>query len=150
MENPIMILGAQELGRVALEIFQQNGCTVYGFLDEDETLWGTTIHHVPVLGSTSTARYLALIGEKCDVFVATTQRVQQQRLAKMLQVQKKVVPINAIHASHRRHHTVFCADCHLVVFMLFCADSLFVWSFSYCFCDIHRVLKKTNRVLKNG
>lgn len=94
-----MILGAQELGKVALEIFQQNGRTVYGFLDEDETLWGTTIHHVPVLGSTSSARYLALIGEKCDVFVATTQRVQQQRLAQMLQVEKKVVPINGIHAS---------------------------------------------------
>ena len=40
MERPVIILGAHGLGRVALDILQQNGSVVYGFLDDDPTLQG--------------------------------------------------------------------------------------------------------------
>jgi len=97
MSKPVIIVGAGSLGKVALDILQQNGHIVYGFLDDDPALQSQAIHHVPVLGTTRDATYLDLIGEQCDVCIATEQPSQQQRLEAMLREQKQVVPINAVH-----------------------------------------------------
>ena len=99
MEKPVIILGVQGLGSIALDIFQKNNIVVYGFLDDDQELWGKTINHVPVLGSITAEEYFDLVGEQCAVFVATEQQTKQQHLLAMLYEQKKVVPINAIHPS---------------------------------------------------
>lgn len=99
MGNPVIIVGAHALGKVALEIFQQHNRMIYGFLDDDPVLQGTSIHHVPVLGSTSEAHYLDLIGKDCDVFITVTQHVHRQRLIQMICEQKQIIPINALHTS---------------------------------------------------
>src|SRR3569832_547673 len=95
MDKPVIILGAQRLSKMALEILLKNGIIVYGFLDDDQATWKQTIHHVPVLGSTSEKRYWDLIGEKCEVFIAIENQGHRQRLATMLYEQNKVIPINA-------------------------------------------------------
>lgn len=97
MERPVIILGAHGLGGVALDILQQNGIVVYGFLDDDPTLQGKAMNHVPVLGSTAEERYLALIGKDCEALVALEQQGKRQQLIAMLKEQKQVVPINAVH-----------------------------------------------------
>jgi sugar O-acyltransferase (sialic acid O-acetyltransferase NeuD family) len=99
MKKPVIILGAYELGKVALDILQKNGLVVYGFLDDDQALQGQAINHVPVLGSTTEEQYLDLIGDQCDVFIAIAQQAKRQHLATMLREQRQVVPINAIHPS---------------------------------------------------
>jgi FlaA1/EpsC-like NDP-sugar epimerase len=99
MRKPVIILGAHSLGEVALDILQKNGIIVYGFLDDDQAPQGKAISHVPILGNTTEERYLDLIGEECDVFIAIAQQARHQHLATMLREQRKVVPINAIHPS---------------------------------------------------
>ncbi len=99
MGKPVIILGAQGLGKVALDILQKTGLIVYGFLDDDHALQGQAINHVPILGNTTEEQYLDLIGKRCDVFIAVEQQARRQHLATMLHKQKQVVPINAIHPS---------------------------------------------------
>ena len=99
MDKPVIILGAYGLGKIALDILQRNNMVVYGFLDDDQELWGKAINHVPVLGSTTADGCLDLIGENCDACVAIEQQARQQRLVTMLHEQKQVVPVNAIHPS---------------------------------------------------
>ena len=38
MENPVIIFGANHLGRAAKEVFEANGNVVYCFLDDDKKL----------------------------------------------------------------------------------------------------------------
>ena len=99
MAKPVIILGTQSLGRMALDIFKANNIVVYGFLDDDRKLWGQEINDAPVLGSTTEERYLDLIGKDCEAFVAITQPTRRQQLVAMLHEQKRVRPINAIHPS---------------------------------------------------
>jgi len=99
MKKPVIILGARNLGKVALDILQRNDIVVYGFLDDDQAQWEKTIDHIPVLGGTATERYWDLIGESCDTFIAIAQQAKRLRLTAMLWEQKKMVPINAIHPS---------------------------------------------------
>ncbi len=97
MENPVLIFGAGNLGRVALDIFTRNNVVVYGFLDEDKALHGTEIATVPVLGSPDDEGYTKLIGKKCEAFVATDESATREDLVDMLLENRKVMPVNAIH-----------------------------------------------------
>jgi sugar O-acyltransferase (sialic acid O-acetyltransferase NeuD family) len=99
MGKPVIIVGAKHLSKVVLDILQKNDMIVYGFLDDDQALWQQTIHHVPVLGSTTEERYWNLIGKKCEFFAAIEHQEHRQRLIAMLYKQNKAVPINAIHPS---------------------------------------------------
>ena len=97
MENPVIILGANYLGRAAREIFGRNGNEVYCFLDDNKSLHGTEIDHVPVLGSTDDDGYLKLIGKKCEAFVAVDDNKLRKNLVRMLNEERKMQPVNAIH-----------------------------------------------------
>lgn len=97
MENPVIIFGANYLGRAAKEIFDRNGNVVYGFLDDNKTLHETEIDNVRVLGSTDDDGFLKLIGKKCEAFVAVDDNKLRKGLVKMLQEQRKMQPVNAIH-----------------------------------------------------
>lgn len=97
MHKQVIILGAYGLGKVALEILQKNDIIVYGFLDDDQKLWGKSINHVPVLGSTTEERYLGLISEDCGAFIATEHPARMKHLVSMLHEQKRVMPTSAIH-----------------------------------------------------
>jgi sugar O-acyltransferase (sialic acid O-acetyltransferase NeuD family) len=97
MENPVIILGANHLGRTAKEIFESNKVVVYGFLDDDAKLHQTEIDEVVVLGATDNDGFLKLIGKKCEAFVAADDNRLRKNLVKMLQEVRHVQPVNAIH-----------------------------------------------------
>ncbi len=95
--NPVIIFGAGPLGLVALDIFRANDIVVYGFLDDDAKLHGTTVQEVPVLGSTDDDGFLKLIGQKCDAFIAVDDVRLRKSLTEMLNTRRKVQPANAVH-----------------------------------------------------
>jgi sugar O-acyltransferase (sialic acid O-acetyltransferase NeuD family) len=97
MEKPVIILGAKGIAHPALEIFNSNKVVVYGFLDEDEKLHGQEINVVPILGNPEDEGFLKLVGKKCEAFVAVDDNKYRQFLVKMLNDDRKVQPINAIH-----------------------------------------------------
>jgi sugar O-acyltransferase (sialic acid O-acetyltransferase NeuD family) len=97
MENPVIVFGANFLGRTAKEIFEANGNVVYGFLDDNKSLHNKEIDDVSVLGSTDDDGFLKLIGKKCEAFVASDDNKVRKNLVKMLQEVRHVQPVNAIH-----------------------------------------------------
>jgi sugar O-acyltransferase (sialic acid O-acetyltransferase NeuD family) len=99
MENPVIILGASGLGKVALEIFKSNEIIVYSFLDDDKKLHGQEIDEVQVMGSTEDEQFLKILGKKCEAFIALDDNRLKKSLVKMLMTDYQVMPINAIHAS---------------------------------------------------
>lgn len=64
MENPVLIFGAGNLGKIALDIFNRNNVVVYGLLDDDKTLHNQEIGDVLILGDTDDDGFLKLIGQK--------------------------------------------------------------------------------------
>ena len=98
MENPVIIFGANHLGRAAKEIFETNSVVVYGFLDDDKKLHNTEIDEVVVLGDTDNDGFLKLIGKKCEAFVAVDDNKVRKNLVNMLHEVRHVQPVNAIHS----------------------------------------------------
>jgi len=97
MENPVIIFGANTLGRAAKEIFEGNGNVVYCFLDDNKKIHNTEIDNVSVVGSTDDDGFLKLIGKKCEAFVAADDNKVRRSLVKMLQEVRHVQPVNAVH-----------------------------------------------------
>jgi sugar O-acyltransferase (sialic acid O-acetyltransferase NeuD family) len=97
MDKPVIILGAKGIAIPALEIFNSNKVDVYGFLDDDKSLYGTEINTVSVLGHTEDDGFLKLIGQKCEAFVAVDDNTYRKFLVKLLNDRRKVQPVNAIH-----------------------------------------------------
>lgn len=97
MDKPVIILGAKGIAHPALEIFNSNQVIVYGFLDEDQSLHGTEINEVSVLGNTEDEGFLKLIGKKTEAFVAVDDVKYRKFLVEMLLEVRKVQPVNAIH-----------------------------------------------------
>lgn len=99
MDNPVIIFGANFLGRAAKEIFELNDNVIYGFLDDNKTLHGTEIDNVQVLGSTDDDGFLKLIGKKCEAFIAIDDIKLRKTLVKMVQEVRHVQPVNAVHSN---------------------------------------------------
>lgn len=97
MQNPVIIFGANYIGRLAKEIFEHNKVVVYGFLDDDKKLHNTELDDVVVLGSTDDEAMLKLLGKKCESFVAVDDSRVRKSIVKMLNDEYKVQPSNAIH-----------------------------------------------------
>ncbi len=97
MENPVIIFGANYLGRTAKEVFEGNGNVVFGFLDDNKSLHNTLIDEVTVLGSTDDDGFLKLVGKKCEAFVAVDDNKLRKNLVKMIQEVRHMQPVNAIH-----------------------------------------------------
>lgn len=97
MEKPVIILGAKGIAHPALEIFNSNQVIVYGFLDEDQSIYGTEINNIPILGNTEDEGFLKLIGKKTEAFVAVDDTKYRKFLVDMLIEVRKVQPVNAIH-----------------------------------------------------
>lgn len=97
MENPVIIFGANYLGRSAKEIFESNGNVVYGFLDDNKSLHNKEIDESFVLGSTDDDGFLKLIGKKCEAFVAVDENKFRKNIVKILQDVRHVQPVNAVH-----------------------------------------------------
>ncbi|MGR3811372.1 NeuD/PglB/VioB family sugar acetyltransferase [Jiulongibacter sp. NS-SX5] len=99
MNNPVLIFGAGSLGKTALDIFNGNDVLIYGILDDNKELHGQEFGGVSVLGETEDGGFLKLIGKKTQSFVAVRNQEDRDRLAKMLNTKRKVMPVSAIHKS---------------------------------------------------
>jgi sugar O-acyltransferase (sialic acid O-acetyltransferase NeuD family) len=99
MDNPVIIFGANFLGRSAKEIFEVNDNVVYGYLDDNKSLHNSEIDDVKVLGSTDDDGFLKLIGKKCDAFVAVDDNKLRKSLVKMILEERHVQPVNAVHSN---------------------------------------------------
>jgi sugar O-acyltransferase (sialic acid O-acetyltransferase NeuD family) len=97
MENPVLIFGAKNLGKIALDIFKSNEVVVYGFLEDDEKLHKTEIKELSIFGNTEDENYLKLIGKQCEAFVAIEDSKERKFTVKMLIESYKTMPVNAIH-----------------------------------------------------
>lgn len=97
MENPVIIFGADGLGKVALEIFKRNQVEVYCFLDDNKQLHGKEIDNIQVMGSTEDEQFLKILGKNCEAFIATDDNRLKKSLVKTLTNEYKVMPVNAIH-----------------------------------------------------
>ncbi len=97
MENPVIIFGANHLGRSVKEIFESNGNVVYGFLDDTKELHNKEIDESFVLGSTDDDGFLKLIGKKCEAFIAVDDNRLRKSLVKMLNDVRHIQPVNAVH-----------------------------------------------------
>ncbi len=97
MENPVIIFGANYLGRIAKEIFESNEIVVYGFLDDNKKLHATELDEVIVLGGTDDDGFLKLIGKKCEAFVAIDDNKLRKSIVQMIQEIRHVQPVNATH-----------------------------------------------------
>ncbi len=97
MKNPVIIFGANYLGRAAKEIFETNNVVVYGFLDDDKKLHQQEMDEALVLGSTDDDGFLKLIGKKTEAFVAIDDNKLRKSIVKMLQEIRHVQPANAVH-----------------------------------------------------
>lgn len=97
MKKPVMIFGARGIAKAALEIFNSNDIVVYGFLDDDEALHNTEINTVSVLGSTDDHEFTKLIGQQCEVFIATDDNALRKEYVEYLNDSFKVMPVNAVH-----------------------------------------------------
>ena len=65
MENPVLIIGANAIGKAALDIFTDNEVVVFGFLDDNKLSLNQEINEITVLGTTEEETYLSLIKDKC-------------------------------------------------------------------------------------
>jgi sugar O-acyltransferase (sialic acid O-acetyltransferase NeuD family) len=99
MENPVIIFGANVIGRAAKEIFEGNANVVYCYLDDDKKLHNKEIDNITVMGSTDDDGFLKLIGKKCEAFVASDDNKVRKSLVKMLNEVRHVQPVNAVHKS---------------------------------------------------
>lgn len=97
MDNPVIIFGANELGKAAMAVLESNGVVIYGFLDDDEKLHNQSIGEVTILGSTDDDGFLKFIGKKCEAFVAFDNNKVRKSTVEMLKERRKVMPMNAIH-----------------------------------------------------
>lgn len=96
MENPVIIFGANYLGRQAKAILENNGNVVYGFLDDNKKLHNTIIDEATVLGSTDDQGFLKLIGKKCDAFVAIDDNKVRKAIVTILNEDRHMQPVNVI------------------------------------------------------
>lgn len=97
MDKPVIILGANGLGKAAMEAFESNDVVVYGFLDDKAEREGEEIGQVTILGSMEDNSYYDLIGKDCEAFVATEEIELRKGIVESLVDEKKAMPVNAVH-----------------------------------------------------
>ncbi len=113
MNKPVIIICATDLGKAVFEIFKSNDVIVYGFLDDDKKLHDQQIEDTTVLGSIDDEEFLNIIGEDCDVFIASDDNAWKANVIKKVRKDQKTMPVNAIHDSAKiansavLHHGTF-------------------------------------------
>lgn len=104
-KKPILIIGADNIGKMAYDAFASNSVVVYGFLDDDSK--EEMIDEIPLLGKTEDEEYFKIIGKDCEVFVASDDNKLKKSFIELLAKKKKTVPTNAIHCNAHISSTAF-------------------------------------------
>lgn len=99
MQDPVVIFGAGNTGKMVIDIFNLNEVLVYGLLDDNEKLHNAEISEIVVLGHTDDNGFLKIIGNKTEAFVAIRNKTDRKRVVKLLNEKRKTMPVNAIHPS---------------------------------------------------
>jgi sugar O-acyltransferase (sialic acid O-acetyltransferase NeuD family) len=97
MDKPVIIFGANAIGKAAYEIFTSNEILIYCFLDDRDELIDAEINDVRVMGKTDDDGFLKYIGHKCEAFVATDDNELRKSIVEMLINRREVMPVNASH-----------------------------------------------------
>jgi len=97
MDKPVIIFGANAIGRAAYEIFVSNDILVYCFLDDRDELINSEIDEVKVMGKTDDDGFLKYIGHKCEAFVASDDNELRKSIVEMLIKRREIMPVNAMH-----------------------------------------------------
>ncbi len=97
MDKPVVIIGANGLGRVALDILNSNNITVYCFLDDDKAKTGKEIETVTIMGTPEDESLLGLIGDTADVFIASDETELKKDYTNKVLKDQKTMPMNAVH-----------------------------------------------------
>jgi len=97
MDKPVIILGANGLGKAAMEAFESNEVVVYGFLDDKADRQGEEIGQVTVLGTMDDTSFLDLIGKDCEAFIAAEEIEYRKGLVESLVSDRKAMPVNSVH-----------------------------------------------------
>ena len=97
MQNPVIIVGAQQLGKTALDIFLSNSIVVYCFLEDNPELQHKEVNNISVMSSSEDPEFLKLLGKKCEVFVAAEDTASRKTTVNLLKEEYQVVPVNALH-----------------------------------------------------
>ncbi len=97
MDRPVIIFGANAIGRAAYEIFTSNDILIYCFLDDRDELIDSEINEARVMGKTDDDGFLKYIGHKCEAFVASDDNELRKSIVEMLIERRKVMPVNANH-----------------------------------------------------
>ena len=95
--KPVIIFGANHIGKNAIEIFNSNRQMIYCLLDDDKELHGQEIGDISVLSNCDDRGYIKFIGNKCDAFIASDDNKYRKSLIEMIVDERKVMPVNAIH-----------------------------------------------------
>lgn len=98
MTDPVLIIGAGKIGRLALDAFASNDVMVYGFLEEKSKSGDSEIAEVVVLGDISDKKYLEIIEEKTEVFVALEHNIARKNIINQIKKDYKKMPVNAVHS----------------------------------------------------
>ncbi len=96
-QKPVVIIGANALGRIALDICNANDRIVYCFLDEKEKIEKQELNSVGVLGSVNDDNLFNLIGKEADAFIAIEDLSDKEEMIDTLKKKRKNVPINLFH-----------------------------------------------------
>jgi sugar O-acyltransferase (sialic acid O-acetyltransferase NeuD family) len=93
----VIIVGTQNIAKIAIEIFQQNDLLVYGLLTEEKEDKRQEISHIPILGYIDDEKYISLLGKNCQIFVALEQINFKKRVIQQLAQHEHIVFMSAIH-----------------------------------------------------
>lgn len=104
-KKPILIIGADNIGKMAYDAFASNSVVVYGFLDDNSK--EEMIDEIPLLGKTEDEEYFKIIGKDCEVFVASDDNKLKRSFVELLAKKKKTVPTNSIHYNANVSKTAF-------------------------------------------
>jgi len=97
MQNPVIIVGAQQLGKIALDVFSSNNVVIYCFLEDNQALQQQEVNNITVMSRTEDPEFLKLLGKKTEVFVASEDLAARKSMVNLLKEEYQVVPVNAIH-----------------------------------------------------
>ena len=98
IENkPVIIFGANHIGKNAIDIFKSNNQMIYCLLDDNKELHGQEFGDVSILSDCDDRGYIKFIGNKCDAFVASDDNKYRKSLIDIIVKERKVMPVNAIH-----------------------------------------------------
>lgn len=97
--KPVILVGAESIGKVALEVVNSVNNVVYCFLDDmhNEENAQQEVNHVSIMGKAEDEDMLRLVGNTCDYFVSIESPHDRKRTIKAIYKLIKTYPTTLTH-----------------------------------------------------